>query len=40
MNEEVKFIRGNDCINRLALWGSRTRPVVLTWSATRPARIR
>ena len=23
-----------------SVWGSRTRPVVLTWSSTRPARIR
>ena len=24
----------------LTLWGSRTRPPVLTWASTRPARIR
>src|SRR5438034_3310311 len=32
--------RRSPALRQDTLWGSRTRPVVLTWSSTRPARIR
>jgi len=31
---------GTGLCSGLLLWGSRTRPPVLTWASTRPARIR